>query len=1259
MRIQIPSLQGLKQSRWYKRLLWAGAVLLLYVLVGFFVLPPIIKSQLVKRLPPITKRQVAVRQVKFNPLALSLTIRGLSLTEPNGAVFASWEELYVNLQLSSLVRFAWTFAEIGLKQPYGHIALSKDGQFNFANMAEKTEPPPPKPEKPGALPRINVRRLHIDDGVVVFDDGTHRLPLHTEFKPINISLTNLTTRLGKDSVYSFEARSDSGRSFAWTGSLTVQPFESRGRFEMVGADLSKWTPVARDFVKAEITGGRLSVRADYALAAGTNGFDASLTNCAAELAAFKVKDLNTGETVTSVPWFALREVDFDLRRREVRIGNVRLVRYDQIVRVEKDGALNLARLLDPRPAQPAPTNTAPEASAAPWVIAVNDVTVKDAAVSFADLSRSNRFETTLKPIQVHLQRFATRSDSDAAWDFSMATEVGETITGSGTLALAPLRSAGEVKLSGIQIRKYAPYYQDSLRGEVLAGKVDVGVGYRFAAASNAPLVTVSNAGVTLTGFQLKAADTGETVVSIPSFSIQGTEASLAERRIQVGMVKSTGGSILARQSKDGKINLLGLLNPPAPKPVETNAPAPNAAPWTALLKEIAFDGYAIKLEDQKPAKPAALALDQLTFNVQGLSTVSNEPIKVSLSARLNQAGTLAAQGTAKITPPAADMAIRLNDLDLRPFQPYVNEAVRLGIASGKFSTQGRVLYTPPGAGAPMLKFTGGLSLTNFVTTDQVLFKEFVKWDALDVTGIDFDLQPNQLQVQEVKWRGLEGSILIGPDQRPNLKTILPEKPAGAPAAPATNAPPAKAGEFPMQLGALVLENAAFHFADESIQPHCTFDVQELSGTVKGLSSQEQSTAMVDLGGKVEATSPFSILGKVNPLARDPQLALAVAFTNMDLTALSTYLEKFAGHPLNKGKLFMDLHYDISQRQLKAENKFRIDHFTLGPRNESTNATSLPVKLAVALLKDRNGQINLDIPLSGRTDDPQFKIAPIVAKVVVNLIMKAATSPFSLLGGLVGGGEELSFVEFQPGLAEIPDAEAQKLDKLVQALYERPAVNLEIAGSFDLERDHPALARMKLEQHLKVLHLKELADAGKTVPSPSGIQLEPAARERLLKQVYLELGTNQTLVLPPVAGATDTNAVSAPPVTSLPDPKELQAVAKASDKAPAAKPAKRKGIAGLIGFGARSSSPSKQPSSAQLPATPAGTPLTTDQLEAKLASVVQVSGNEQGALMKQRAQAVQALILQGGKVTAERLFIVTPKTTTGAAKGQSRVNLSLQ
>ena len=358
---------------------------------------------------------------------------------------------------------------------------------------------------------------------------------------------------------------------------------------------------------------------------------------------------------------------------------------------------------------------------------------------------------------------------------------------------------------------------------------------------------------------------------------------------------------------------------------------------------------------------------------------------------------------------------------------------------------------------------------------------------------------------------------------------------------------------------------------------------------------------------------------------------------------------------------MGLHYDINQKQLKAENKFLIDHFTLGPRNDSTNATHLPVKLAVALLKDRNGQINLDIPLSGRTDDPKFTIAPLVFKVVVNLIEKAATSPFSLLGALVGGGEELSFVEFEPGRADIPDAEAQKLEKLVKALYERPAVNLEIGGSFDREKDRAALASAKLEQQLKVLRLKELADAGKPVPSMEALQLEPAERERLLKQVLMDLGTNQTLVLQVAATAPIPTPLRRFPRARRRDkhfrlpPARFRAVTTRTNLPTSG----TKGATDLMTVAARSASTNENPPPARpLPTAHDGAPLTPEQIEAKLVAAIQVSVDEQRDLIKQRAQAVQSCILKTGKVAPERLFIVTPKSGGRRRQRETRANLSL-
>ncbi len=1304
---KFPRFAAYRKSRWYKPSLWIAGIYAVYLLIGFFVLPPIIKSQLLKQLPPITKRKVAVEQVKFNPFVLSLTIRGLSLTEPDGKVAASLGELYVNFQLSSLCRLAWTFDEIALKKPYGHLILFKDGTLNFANMGSTNAPapsaasPPPssKPAKSGGLPSVRIGRLHIDEGEVVWDDETHLMPLHIELKPINFGLTNLTTQVGKGSDYSFVAGTDSGKRLAWVGSLITQPFESQGHLELEGIEPRKWTAYLRDHLRAQVTDGRLNVSADYAVGTGTNGFGVVIHNGAVELTGFEVMDANSNEVITTMSLLSIKAVDFDLQGRNLRAGSVKVEGLKKQMEIDKDGKLNLNLLVEEQHVASVATNIAAASVAAPapspasapskpWVFAIDDLALTNCTVNFADLSRASKFEAVISPILVRVQHFSTKPESDATFDFNLPSTRGDAVSGKGTICITPFRLGGNVNVASVKINNYTPYYEKFLRGEVPGGEVNLGLDYRLFSTAEATELTISNAGVALTDLQLKAADGGETVVAIPSLAVEQALFDLKKQLVEVGLVKSADAKILARQKKDGTINLAEMFGPPpktnavagtgtnavATPTNETTASAPagtnaQTRPWTVLIKEVAFTNYAIQWEDQKLEKEAKCSVDQLNFDVKNISTVSNEPITAALSARLNEAGLLELNGTGKISPVMADMDITLSDFDLRPLQPYVNESVRVKINSGQFNLRSHVQY----GGEPKLKFTGDLSLTNFVTMDTVRSREFVKWDLLSVSGIDFDLEPNRLSMKEVEWRGFNTSLIVGPDHQLNLKTVLPPKATNAPAAteattakaPPPASTPAESKEFPIQLDTFALQNAAFHFADDSIEPHCEFDIADLGGTIKGLSSDQNATATVDLRGKVDAASSFSIAGKVNPLAKDLSLDLTLGFTNTDLTAFSTYLEKYAGHPLNKGKLFMGLHYDIHQKQLKAENNFELDHFTLGARNDSTNATHLPVKLAVALMKDSEGRIKLDIPVTGRTDDPEFRIAPLVLKALMNLMVKAATSPFSLLGSLVGGGgEEMSFVDFTPGRAEVSDAERQKLTKLVNALEQRPALNVEIAGSFDPQIDRDAIARLKLDRKIKTLRLKEAGEAGNTAASADTVSIEPAQRERLLKVILAEMGTNQTLKLQPI-GIAETNSPETMTNATVGQAAAVETAAAQPQKPPAAQARQKsfdtnsKGASLLVpGVQLTGLGPVKTPPPVSVPMGTNGAPATVEDIEAQLVAAIQVSDDEKRYLMKHRAEAVQVEILKDKKISPDRVYIVTPKLATAAGQGQSRANLSL-
>ena len=907
--------------KWTARLAVAA---LLYTLGGFFLLPALIQWQLRQRLPPLTHRQATVAQVKCNPYALSLTVRGFALTETNGEPFAAFDEFYANFQLSSIFRRAWFFREIRLVRPFGQITYRPDGQFNFANLFNQTNAAKPSPP-----PRVLIDDLIITNGTVAFADQKRPTPFRTAFTPIKVHLTKFSTRPDRKNPYSFTASDDAGATFSWAGNFSINP----------------------------------------------------------------------------------------------------------------------------------------------------------------------------------------------------------------------LRSAGSIELGGVKIKKYSPYLQDFARVEILDGELGVRADYRYDGTTNALDLEFTQAGVDVTRLQIKSIESGETVVSIPSFSLRHAQAAVLKQTARVAAIQSTGGSILARREKDGRINLLALLIPPAS--TTAKSPTHSTPAWSAVIDEISFENYAIQFEDKMPGKPAVLQFDQLALKLNNVSTLTNAPVNAAFAARFQQTGTISIEGTALPFAPSAEVRLALTHLDLSALQPYVEEQVKLIVKSGGLSLNGLARYGATQPGVALASFAGNVAITNFSTLDDVLFKDFTRWDALAIDGIQLDVQPEKLAIDQIKFAGLQTSLHLGPDKRSNFETILRDKlPARATTsnAPPASAPPAATATntFVATVGALRFEHAAIHFSDQSLQPHGSFDVQEFSGTITNLSSAGHTRAAVDLRGKVDAPAPFHIRGQINPFPQQLYANLAIVFSNTDLTAFTPYMEKYGGYPLQKGKLSLDLHYLIDQKQVTASNVFHLDRFTLGPKNNSPDATKLPVKLAVALLKDINGRIDLNVPVQGRLDDPKFRVAPIIWKVVVNLLVKAATSPFALLGGMFGGGDELSFVEFQPGRAFIPESETNKLNTLIRALTNRPALNLEIAGAVNITNDGPALARRKLELQIKTLHLQEQAGSSKPARSVDEVKLEPKEYERLLRQLYKKtIGRYKPAEVLAQERAAATNSPPAPLANAAPRPASEQ------------------------------------------------------------------------------------------------------------------------
>jgi hypothetical protein len=435
-----------------------------------------------------------------------------------------------------------------------------------------------------------------------------------------------------------------------------------------------------------------------------------------------------------------------------------------------------------------------------------------------------------------------------------------------------------------------------------------------------------------------------------------------------------------------------------------------------------------------------------------------------------------------------------------------------------------------------------------------------------------------------------------------------------PAGPQTN------NAFQVKIDEVALDNASFHFTDESVDPHVEWAVEEFNGSVKGLTSDMNTVAAVDFAGKVNKYAPFSIKGKINPLASDLFVDVAILLQNDALMPASPYASKYVGFPLESGALSLDLRYYVTQRELKAENKVRVDQLRLGEASNSPDAIKLPVKLGIALLQDRHGVIALNVPVNGRLDDPKFKLGPVIMQVFMNIITKAITKPFAMLGSMFGGGEDLDHITFQMGQTDFAEGELSKLDTLATALYERPALKLGIAGSVDPVKDREALAKLKLEHKLGEMRVKELQAAGQKVTSVDSVRLTPEDRQRLVKLAYAE-----------AMGLVSSKASAARADTVL---AHLQTKINFEPLHPV-KSAEQ----------ARGRSP--------------GGVVSLADMEAKLIEVTEVTPDDFKKLMDDRAGAVQSYLLQSGKVEPARLTVAAPKTVDASFQGANRVNLTLQ
>ncbi|MGB9090534.1 MAG: DUF748 domain-containing protein [Pseudomonas farsensis] len=778
----------------------------------------------------------------------------------------------------------------------------------------------------------------------------------------------------------------------------------------------------------------------------------------------------------------------------------------------KDGSLNLTRLFKLPPSEPKPEQPPSD----PFPLRIGSIKLSDGYLHFEDLRPSEPIEFLYDSLDLELKNLSTLPDDNADMTLVANGPNGGRIDWAGTLSLAPIASEGTLKVTDGKMKLFWPYVRDAVPLVLEDGQVSLDAHYKINLAKETELL-LDKVSLRVAPFAINAPD-GRKLARLASLEVSETSIDLAKQLVTVGKVRSEKLETWAALEKDGQLDWQKLFasQPAKATPKEKAEPAaaePSAKekaakapskPWQVLLKDVQARNYMVHLADRSQKEPVALDVGPLNLDLKNFDSLNGSPFQLKLDTGVGKQGKLQATGQVNLAPVTAKLDVSTRDIDLRVAQAYISPYIRLELRSGMLASDLNVdlKNTSPLAFA----ITGKAQVNQLHTLDTIKSRDFVKWQQVNVDGLSY-VHGDALTIDKVTLMQPYARFIINEDRTTNVDDLLIPQPAGA-AAPANQkkASTASSAEKPLgiRIGQIDIKDGSANFADLTLTPNFATAAQQLNGQIGTIDNRQPTPAKVDVKGKVDRYAPVTIKGALNPFNPMASLDIATSFKRVELTNLTPYSGKFAGLRIRKGRMNLDLHYLITNGQLKAQNKVVIEQLQLGDKVDSPDAVDLPIRLAVALLKDTNGTISIELPVTGDLNNPQFSVMPIVWQTLRNLVLRAAQAPFKMLGGLVSGGgaADLGNVSFAPGSSDLsPDAQ-EALDKLAAALKERPELRLEIEGTAAQSSDGPLIAQQRLEREYQATWYKILQRRGDKVPAnPSLLVVDDSDKPAMLEGIY--------------------------------------------------------------------------------------------------------------------------------------------------------------
>jgi hypothetical protein len=967
------------------------------------ILPLIVQSQAVKALEKETGRTVQIEKVSINPFTLTVTVKGFAIKSQEGGAFISVGSLRTSLGLASIYRRAFIVSEVAVDAPALTFSRLSANSYSFNDIVERIKAKPKPPSK--GETHFSINNITIDNGTLDFDDQAvtgGRKHTVRELKIAIPFISNIPYLVEKYTDPSISAVVN-GAPFSFNGKVKPlsKSMETSVHVELKKLSIPEYVAYSPLPPPAKITAGTLSIDSEITYRIHSDKKPQLQIKGLVRLESFAAT-MKNGAPLVKIPLCEVKASLLEVLARKFAFDSILLDGLELAVNRTAKGEWMYQQLLSAssKPATKEATPAKADGPAAPPVLVlISEFAFKNGSIHFSDSLPAGGFKSEIGQIDASIKNFSTETAKSADYDFSMLLDKEATFSTDGSFVLSPLSVSASSELSGLKLQRAWPYLSQFLTSQ-LKGTLDLSSEVTFTKEDG---VVLDQGTLLLSGFSTRYGD--KDGFDLSRFEINGAGFNQKNNSAEIAEIKLSKGNLTLSREADGSLSLLSLLKVKGAKP--TTAPPSTSTPTPPSVKPVQSDGtkrrgvkelgFIIKkfqvdsfnaaFTDKSLSEKPRFALNNTSLTLTNLKGPKFSSAGLRFASTFNKATPLKASGEITPQPFRYRGSLSVGRLPLRDFDAYFPSNLNVFLQSG-FADTTMNLDVALKDGKPVGYFKGSAGVRGFHTVDTVSEEDLLKWESLQLDDIQGTLEPFSMALRQIALNGVYSRIIIRKDGTLNLQNLV-EKPkeqtqgqgSGVKGQEKKTVTTLAPGPLPLDLpksaasqpnniriDAITIQDGTLSFSDNHLPKRFSTTFFNLGGRVSGLSSEDTNRADVDLRGNLENHSPLQITGQINPLRDDLFVDLKISFRDIELSPATPYTGRFLGYTVEKGKLFLDLKYRIDKKQLNSENKVFIDQFTFGEKVESDKATSLPVKLGLALLKDRKGEIHLDLPVTGRTDD---------------------------------------------------------------------------------------------------------------------------------------------------------------------------------------------------------------------------------------------------------------------------------------------------